>query len=297
MNISMYTLFYRSLRALGAERAADLALSVGFDSVEMLEGRYVNNIPDVESARKVRKALDSRGLRMSCYSFATDVVCFDENGRLNDTSAESEQRAIKAASIAKELGSPYFHHTLVLNLDSEIHKKRPSFDEIFDALVASASRIAKKCNDLGLAVLYEPQGLYVNGNENFGMFYREMKRFGHNVGVCGDIGNVLFVDGSPSDFYREFADEFRHIHLKDYRCLGDSANLEKGCLRSERGKVYKETVIGEGVVGFRECMEILKASGYSGALSLEMEAMSDDPISEYRKTIKSIREIFDSERK
>ena len=297
MDISMYILFYRTLVTLGAERAAELADLVGFDSVEMLEGRNLYNIPDEVSARAVRSELDKKGLKMSCYSLATEILSFNEKGELEGLAEGLIQKAQRAVPIAKELGSPYFHHTLVLNLNSELHSRRPSFDAVFDALIEGATKIAKKCNEQGMTVLYEPQGLYANGINNFGRFYYEMKRLGYDVGICGDVGNVIFADERPLDFFKKYAEEFRHVHVKDYKSLGKIEALEKGCLRSKSGVAYMETYIGDGVVDFCGCMDVLKNIGYKGAISLEMETLGDDPISESRKAIKKINEIFVSERK
>jgi sugar phosphate isomerase/epimerase len=284
----MYTEFYKILRTEGIDMATDTAQRAGFDSVEMLEIREAALIPDEKSAVLARKALENRGLRVSCYSFAIDIVPFDKYGKIIGNADEAIMKTIKAARIAKSLGSPYFHHTLVTNLRPELHLPKPPYEEMFDTIVLGASEIAQACNAMGLTVLYEPQGFYVNGSKNFGRFYNEMKNRGFDVGVCGDMANTLFVDEPPIEFYKNFVSEFKHVHIKDYELLGNTADPSKKYLWSLGGNAYSEARLGEGAVGFTECMKILKTLRYEGALSLEMNCAPEDTA----KAINTVRENY-----
>ena len=292
MNVAMYTDFFKTLKSDGVLKAADLAKAAGFDSVEMLEIRGLGLIPDEKSARQTREILSDRGLEMSCYSFAVDMIPFDKYGNIVGDTEESERMTIDAARIASKIGAPYFHHTLVTNLRPDLHMLKPAYNEVFETLVGAASRIARACNDMGITVLYEPQGFYVNGSKNFGEFYNEMKRLGYDVGVCGDMANTLFADERPVDFYKNFVSEIRHVHVKDYECLGRKYDPERKCLLSLGGTVYSETELGAGAVGFQECMRILRKADYRGAFSLEINHQSDDTVSACRKQIDTLKRSF-----
>jgi sugar phosphate isomerase/epimerase len=270
MNVAMYTDFFKTLKSDGVLKAADLAKAAGFDSVEMLEIRALELIPDEKSARQTREILSDRGLEMSCYSFAVDMIPFDKYGNIVGDTAEAEKVTIEAARIASKLGSPYFHHTLVTNLRPDLHLPKPPYNEVLETLVGAASRIARACNDMGITVLYEPQGFYVNGSKNFGEFYNEMKRLGYNVGVCGDMANTLFVDERPVEFYKNFASEIRHVHVKDY-AITDQPPKNCDCWESSKGKWLREIDIGTGVVNAKACFKELKKVDYKGAISLEFQ--------------------------
>lgn len=266
MQFTMYSDFYRLLQKDGIEIAASTAARAGFSAVEMLELGKPSLIPDAECALRAKKILDTHGLSVACYSVALDLLpSLSESNPKTDAFETVKQ----AAEIASILGSPYFHHTLIPNLNPIKHQERPPFADIFEKLADRASRVAEICNRLGITVLYEPQGFYVNGVQPFGAFYREMQRRGHDVGVCGDIGNVLFADGSPVEFYRAYAKEFRHVHLKDYRKCSPDEAPPHGSLSSLGGTVYVPAPIGQGLIDYPTCTNILREAGYRGTLALE----------------------------
>lgn len=288
----MYTEFYKLLTLHGIAEAARMASISGFDSVEMLDIRGMGAVPNVNAAKEAKRLLEDKGLSVSCYSLAIDLLSFDKYGNIIGDCENAVETAKRSAEIASEMGAPYFHHTLVTNLRPDLHLPKPPYDAVFDTLVDAASEIAKACNDMGLAALYEPQGFYVNGSENFGRFYNEMKKRGHSVGVCGDMANTLFVDEPPIEFYRNFASEFRHVHLKDYKCFGKEIVPDRKCLLSMDGRVYSETELGEGSVCFRECMKLLRSAGYDGAFSLEINQNGVDIAEESRRIIKTVRDNY-----
>ena len=288
----MYTEFYKALAMHGLAEAARAACESGFDSVEMLDIRGMGAVSDAKAARDARSLLEDKGLLVSCYSLAIDLIPFDRYGNIIGDCEAAVETAKRSAEIASEMGSPYFHHTLVTNLRPDLHMPKPPYDEVFDTLVDAASKIAKACNDMGLVVLYEPQGFYVNGSENFGRFYNEMKKLGYDVGVCGDMANTLFVDEPPLEFYRNFAGEFRHVHLKDYEYLGRAVVPDRKCLLSLCGKVYSETELGEGSANFSECMKLLKNARYNGAFALEINQKGENIAEESRRIIKKIQDNY-----
>jgi sugar phosphate isomerase/epimerase len=287
----MYTEFYKALAMHGIAEAVKVASESGFDSVEMLDIRGAGWTSPL-SVREARSLLEDKGLSVSCYSLAIDVIPFDKYGNIVGDCDSAVETAKRSAETASNMGSPYFHHTLVTNLRPDLHRPKPPYDAVFETLVKAASEIAKACNDMGLTVLYEPQGFYVNGSENFGRFYCEMKRLGYDVGVCGDMANTLFVDEPPIEFYRNFAKDFRHVHLKDYKCFGKEIAPDRKCLLSMDGRVYSETELGEGSVCFRECMKLLRSVGYDGAFSLEINQSGVDIAEESRSIIKTVRDNY-----
>ena len=113
--------------------------------------------------------------------------------------------------------------------------------------------------------------MYFNGVNGFGLFYSEMKKRCPNVGVCGDVGNTFFVDESPVPFFQAFAADIKHVHLKDYWMNNELAD-GKGCeFRSRSGAGFDGAMIGCGQVDIVSCLDALKAHGYRGAFSLEID--------------------------
>ena len=263
MQFTMYSGFIQTLAKHGAEATADYAANLGFSSVEILEFASPGHptvIPDRETAKNVRRALEERGLTVACYSVCATLY----------RNPEAEESLKYHAEIAADLGSPFLHHTLLPWLKKT--PDLPAFDEALEITADSAARVANYAAPLGVTCLYEDQGLYANGVTGFGTFYREIKNRAANVGVCGDVGNVLFVDESPVPFFREFIGDIRHVHIKDYHYRTDtSVSPGAGWHETAHGNRVKDCMFGTGDIDIAGCMEILKNAGYNGALAFENE--------------------------
>ena len=271
MKFSNYTLFYRELRTLGLERALDRTVKLGFDSIEHLEvppDYYLGSLAD---AKRMRRELDARGLSVSCYSFLLDFLKDDIDAQID--------RALRDIEYAHTIGSPFVHHTLVSGYDKS--EMKYSLDEACERIADRAEYVARRINDYGMACLYEPQGLYFNGVHGVRKILSEMKSRGLDVGVCGDTGNSVFVDCMPIDIYRAFADDIRHIHVKDYKY----ADREKGEYTSFEGKSITETLIGEGSSDVAGCFALIP--DYDASISFECSCGAEElkPSFDYVKSL------------
>lgn len=260
MKFTMYHNFSDYVRDKGIEEAAEIALRLGFSSVEMLTGlvpEFENAISSVEEAKQVRLVLDKYQLPMSCYSVYVDLWDNPEN----------ERKMMEQVEIAAALGSPYLHHTL-LPCDKD-EAAFSNYDEAVCEIVEVAARIADYADTFGLTCIYEDQGYYVNGVKGFGKFWDRMKKRCKNVGICGDLGNILFVDETPQAFLEAYINDICHVHIKDY-LWKDTANCPgKYWAETKDGNWVRDTMIGSGVVDFEACMDILKKAGYQGCFGLE----------------------------
>lgn len=257
---AMYSGFSEKICAEGVEEAAKYARKMGFSAVEFLADFFfgqLNAVPDVEAALEARKVLDKYKLPVACYSVAVNLW----------NNAEAEKLLMEQIDVAHTLGAPYLHHTLlpwlVLDQDS------PSFEDAVRDVVERAVRVADYAKTKGMMCIYEDQGYYVNGVRGFRVFFEEMKKRCDNVGVCGDLGNILFVNERPEEFLREFIRDVRHVHVKDY--LRKCGNTSPGRYwSSAKGNCWlRDTMVGSGVVDFETSLRILKEGGYQGRFALE----------------------------
>ena len=262
MHYTFYTRFSDMLKKDGPETTADWTKEMGFQSVEMFSTTDPGDpsiIPDVETAREVRRIFEDRGLHFACYSVYADL--YGKPERL--------QTMLLHADIAAALGSPYLHYTILpwLTLD----ETKPSIDEGISFAVDIAEQIARYCEPLGLTCIFEDQGMYLNGIEGFGKFFYELKRRCANVGVCADAGNILFVDEDPAPFFDAFKDDIKHVHIKDYlrKPIGEKP-VGRYWLPTRGGQWLRDTMVSSGIVDFEACMKVLKSIGYDGGLALEM---------------------------
>ena len=261
MRFTFYTRFNSTADRLGMEAAADYAVEHGFSAVEVLESAGSKDpvlIPDREAARKTKRILAQRGLSTACWSVGTTVY-------KSPTAIESLKRQ---AEIASEMECPFLHHTLLLWLAP--FDGMPSFEEGIDCAVNAAVEVARYAKPLGVKCIYEDQGLYANGVDGFGAFYRQVKQCCDNVGVCGDVGNSLFVDEGAEHFFEAYREDICHVHIKDYLVKEFNQPPSRHWYPTKGGRWLRETMVGDGDVNLERCMDILKETGYSGTYALEM---------------------------
>ena len=262
MNYTFYTQFIEMLARDGAQKTAEYAKALGFSSVEVLEsigGGHPRVIPDVKTAEEVRRVFSANGLTVACYSVGCDVY----------QNPASEDALVYHAEIAAALGCPYLHHTLKTGL--RMAENAPAEEAVLADVTAAAIRIANRAKPLGITCLYEDQGMYANGIENFGRFFGEVHRVCQNTGVCGDFGNILFVDEDPVQFLAAFAPYIRHVHVKDYlRKDFDGTVPAGGWYPTKHGRYLRDTTVGAGIIDIPSCMKVLHDAGYDGAYALEL---------------------------
>ncbi len=257
MRFTMYDQFTELVRVRGTESAAEYAVAHGFSAVEFL-GTVHPPYASVAEAKEARRVLEAHGLSVSCYSVGTTLY----------GAPAEEKRLLCHADIAAALGSPFLHHTLHCALTRP--PDAPAFETVLEDVLPRAARVAAHAAGVGLTCLYEEQGMYFNGVKNFGSFFRRMQALADNVGVCADLGNILFADESATDFVRAFAQDTRHVHIKDYRRVHGTPQDSAPALRSMSGVGLVEAAVGEGDAQVSECLSILKDAGYRGEFSLEL---------------------------
>jgi sugar phosphate isomerase/epimerase len=273
MQLTMYASFTELLMRKGAREAVHFAKECGFDSVELLELAAPGTKPifaDLQSARELRRLLDEYGMKCACYSVGIHILADDLGEEGNLSGVEVLKRCADRAHI---LGSHYLHHTLMLGRNYS-EKTSETLDRQLPCLLDRASQVARYCAGYGMTTLYEPQGYYVNGLDGFSRFYEQMKHAGLTVGVCGDVGNCLYVNGDPVEFFKRYATEMRHVHLKDLRL--EDATFHRQMTAPDRlwdaiidGRYITDTLLGEGDVDIDTCMRELRQAGYRGAYALE----------------------------
>ena len=279
MKLALYTRFHTMLAEEGVEAAARYAVAHGLQGVEFYcdAAANVSAITSKEQAYEVKRVLDAYGLSMACVSTAYDAIrCPDAVGTMQ-----------KYLEIASALGSPFMHHTLLIFPDQN---DTPD-DVLFKINLAAdkAVEIAHAAKELGLTCIYEDQGKYVTGVARFGRFLENVKSRARNVGVCADLGNILYADEAPEDFLFAFRDDIKHVHVKDY--LHKRVNNSPGLYwkQTHGGAYLRNTMIGHGVIDFSRCMQILKEIHYDGYFGLELDHPEpfDEGIDQARRYLSS----------
>lgn len=278
MLLANYTLFYSDLKTRGIEYAAEHSLALGFNAVEFFLG-YPDSLPlfdDLKEAERAAQVLKGYGLPTACVSIGASLFGAD--------SKAVEAALCRYAEVAAILGSPYLHHTVYLPLSLPLGA--PSYDEVFGATVDAVERIATRAESVGVTCLYEPQGMYFNGIDGLAPLLGEIRRRGRRVGICGDVGNPLYVDADPAELFDRFAGDILHVHLKDYFVRRQQPD-EAGYTPSRGGRYLKPCELGEGDIDLSSCFRALRSAEYHGAYAFELFG-TDEVMRRAIETFKSL---------
>ncbi|MGC8793453.1 MAG: sugar phosphate isomerase/epimerase family protein [Bryobacteraceae bacterium] len=117
-----------------------------------------------------------------------------------------------------------------------------------------------------ITVNIEPHGYYTTRPE----FMEEMLAFSDSpwLRLNMDTGNTYIAGQDPVAFLQRFLDRVNHVHIKDV-----SPDLARAMRGELTGIAVSHCAVGDGVnaANIRECLRLLRQSGYEGVLSLECE--------------------------
>jgi len=98
------------------------------------------------------------------------------------------------------------------------------------------------------------------------------------IGVTIDTGNMAAAGGDPVQAIYELQGHIIHVHFKDI--LPDGG--------------HRCCALGKGVVDVKGIVKALKAIGYDGPLSIEIETGDHDPTEEIIESAQAIRSLLSS---
>lgn len=229
--------------------------------------------PDIEAAKKIREYADSKNVTFPCFSVFVEFAA-DE---------ESTKRLKGYADIAKILGSPYLHHTIVSGF-VDCNEGLVNREELFEKGVAAVREVYDYAESIGIKAIYEEQGYIFNGIKDFGRFIDAVDR---NVGVVADFGNIYGTQDDLLDFIKVYGDKILHVHIKDVTLKDDNSDGKGATTLS--GKFMCPAEVGKGIVKIKDAIDLLKKIGYDGYYGLEFET---EDSSSMVKTLKILADQF-----
>lgn len=239
--------------------------SADYKAIELLEIFGEEQIFNSESeVREFADLLKLNNISVSCHSVYIDVF--------NDFKL-AEDYLKNQVDIASVLGSPFLHHTIKPQLEKTFEESNA--DNLIPKVLPTLKSIADYAKKKGIKLLYEPQGMYFNG-EGLKKLINAFKESGvENVGVCMDFGNSMFVDYMPMQVLTDMMPYVCHAHIKDYKICAEG----EGDYRSAGGKSFYEVGYDQGDMKNSECLQTLLSAGYDGYFSTELiprDISSDD---------------------
>ena len=264
MIYSMFSGFTAEVDRGGIEQAIKKAKEYGFTGAEFFYmAKRPEEHPTLDQAREYKRALDDSGMKVTCVSVGATLIHPDKPNELNEADINGLLHLLEVTAI---LGAKLFHHTLFMGFGYEIPKDF-TLDSKRELFLRGARIIADRARELGITVLYEPQGPFFNGYREFTRLFYDMKNTHENVGVCCDPGNSYWVDETPYAIFEELAPFIKHVHLKDYSI---SDKPSEGASTSFTGKSYITQVpFDRGDTDLSRIASLLKKHSYLGAASFE----------------------------
>lgn len=174
------------------------------------------------------------------------------------------------------LGVEYILHTMrwahivgCPRIDTTDDRFRPASmtdREALDHMRRIYRQVLPQAERYGITINIEPHGYFTTNPD----YMAEMLGFSDSpcLRMNMDTGNTFIAGQDPVAFLERFKERVSHAHVKDV-----SASLAAASRGELTGIAVSHCAIGDGVnaENIRRCLDVLRASGYDGVLSLECE--------------------------
>ena len=236
------------------------AHKLGFEAIEFTDLTPCDNPTfqeQLESAKRIKKKADELGMAIINYAIGANMCC--------DTPKEQEaeiERVKKQVLIAKELGAPLMRHDVCFNFS----KRGRSFDLMLPIIAENVRKIADFAMEHKIKTCSENHGFIAQDSDRVERLFNAVNH--PNFGILVDMGNFLCADENPALAVSRVAPYAFHSHAKDFKILGTDA--DEGLMTRGANHIIG-TIVGNGDVPVKQCLKILKKSGYDGYLTIEFE--------------------------
>jgi sugar phosphate isomerase/epimerase len=253
------------------------AAEAGFAFIEFAELDVPQGEDKLEYARRVRAECARAGIAVGNYTIGGDFL----NGSNGDLEAEI-QRLHQEVEVAVVLGAPGMRHDVTsgrrLNSAAQRLSAAPaeSFDAVLHVLARGCRLVTEYAATRGIRTMSENHGRFAQDSERVEKLITAVNH--PNYGALIDMGNFMCVDENPATAVGRLAPYAFHLHAKDFHLKsGQEPDPGEGWSYTRGGNRLRGAIIGHGVVPVRQCLQILKQSGYPGDVAIEFEGL-EDPI-------------------
>lgn len=225
------------------------------DGVSWIHGLgYQPHVALYEDPVLLRRKMDKYGVRFSQVDAAFPLS--QEDGPLRGV-----PYVLKSIAWAAQIGCPCVDTT------DGLHAPEGLADpEAMAQMKRSYQQILRVAEAHNVIVNIEPHGYFTTNPERMA----EMQAFSDSpyLRLNMDTGNTYIAGQDPVKFLRRFLGRVSHVHVKDV-----SASLAQALRGGATGIAVSHCALGDGVNadGIRQCLAILRAHDYQGALSIECE--------------------------
>ena len=254
---------------------------MGFDAVEFTDIAGAGDLAlQKENARKIREEADRVGLEISNYTIGANL--YQPTAEEVDAEVERLKGQVEIAAI---LGAKVMRHDVCWQLGKTGSAR--SFGLMLPTIAEAARRVAEYAATFGIKTCSENHGFIAQDSYRVEQLFNAVNH--DNYGLLVDIGNFICVDEDPAQAVSRVAPYAVHVHLKDMLVrpepVGPICNATRGC------NYFAGTVVGEGDIPVKKCLQILKKAGYDGIVSLEYEG-AEDCLTGIARGLANVRKIL-----
>ena len=256
MKISVMLFPYHGVFASGAcapQKLVECFAACGVRALEPMKG-FAQENPDAWEA--LDEAAKAAGMSYSCYDVGLNLVVTDK---------EARQQVLKTVQEDIRYASDVLHCPNLMLCGSRQAQGMsiPEGRRIYGQMLGECAELAE---GTGTRICIENFGVYKDFAAASDACMEVLAIAGDKVGFVFDNGNFLYGGDSPTKAFDRCRGRICHVHVKDIRRNRDG---ETGGLQDIHGNCLRGSWLGQGIAEVRECLALLKGSGYDGWLSEE----------------------------
>lgn len=253
---------YRAATGCSYFEMCDIAKEIGFDGIEFTDLLVSEGETVLELAEKIKEYCQKIGLEIAAYTVSADFMKKDIG---------AEVARVKACvDVCAALGAKTMRHDACWGMKND---HLFTWRNVIKQIAPHIREIAEYAGSKGVRTCTENHGYLLQAPERVEQLILEVNH--KNYGWLCDIGNFLCADADPVKAVAVAAPYAFHAHVKDfiYKIGGP---CPEGFFTTLGKNWLRGTIIGHGAVPVKQCIDILKAAGYDGWVSLEFEGLEDN---------------------
>ncbi|WP_099205276.1 sugar phosphate isomerase/epimerase family protein [Scatolibacter rhodanostii] len=269
MKYSVSTYSFSSLLGSGEMTQKDCikkAKEMGFDAIEFVGVQPESGFSEEEYADILKAECEKEGLFVSNYTVGADFL----TGSGGDLQKEIA-RVCKEVDMAVRLGATSMRHDATAGYPQG-ERGFKGFDQVLPILVEGCRAVTAYAKTKGVRTMVENHGYFSQDSRRVEKLVNAVAD--DNFGLLCDMGNFLCVDEAPEKAYARVAPYAFYAHAKDFLFKsGQEGNPGQGFFPTRAGNYLRGTIIGHGVVPVKQCLQVLKSTGYDGTIAIEFEGL------------------------
>lgn len=277
MKISVSSYSYSQLGNSDFERI-DLAGKMGFEGIEFAEINPGDK-NKIEYAKELRAYADKKGLEISNYAIGADFINRDVDSEIERLKGEVD--------IAEILGVKTMRHDATIGPEAERFSKT-GFEKYLPVLAKGCKAVTEYAKTKGIKTSVENHGFYCQQSDRVEALVNAVND--DNFGWLVDIGNFLCADETPLEAVNVGVKHIIYAHVKDFYFADKSVPTPEGYFDTRDGNHLCGSILGDGIVPVKECVELIKQSGYDGWVTLEYEGR-ETPLTAVPKGLQYLKKL------